>query len=512
MPESMHMIMWILSDRALPRSFRMMQGFGVHTFRFVNDQGKFRFVKFHWKPLLGVHSLLWDESQKLAGKDPDFSRRDLWDAIDIGDYPEFELGVQIIEEEDELNFDFDILDCTKLIPEELVPVKPIGKMVLNRNPDNFFAETEQVAFQPSNIVSGIDFSNDPMLQSRLHSYMDTQTHRLGSANYTNLPINRAVCPVNTNERDGVMQTNIYTSKVNYTPNSLGGGCPMMTPENMGGFVHYAERVEGHKIRDRSSSFQDHFSQATLFLNSMSEVEREHIVKAAHFELGKVQNKEVKERVLGLFAHIDLKFAQEVAAGLGLTAPAKEIIPNHGQSSPALSIDNMPKDSIKSRQVAILATDGVNGDQLAAVKQALAKAGAHAKIVSKHGGKIKCADGKELDVERTFLTAASVMFDAVYVPGGAQSINTLKKDGDAIHFISEAFKHCKAIAASGEGVELFSSADLQGVKIATNGKISADKGVVTYPSGGDLVEFSQIFIDAIMQHRHWMRTKKEMVSA
>ena len=512
MPESMHMIMWVLSDRALPRSFRMMQGFGVHTFRFVNEAGKSRFVKFHWKPLLGVHSLVWDEAQKLAGKDPDFSRRDLWEAIEMGDFPEFELGVQIVEEEDEFKFDFDLLDPTKLIPEELVPVRAIGKMVLNRNPDNFFAETEQVAFQPSNVVPGIDFTNDPVLQSRLFSYPDTQMHRLGSTNFTDLPINRPVCPVSNNQRDGVMQTNIYTSKVNYSPNSLGGGCPMMSPETMGGFVHYAERVEGHKIRERSQSFQDHFSQATLFLNSMSEIEREHIVKAAHFELGKVQSKEVKERVLGLFAHIDLEFAKQVAAGLGLPEPAKEIIPNHGQNSPALSIEKMPKDSIKSRKVAILAADGVNSDELMAVKQALAASGAHAKIVSKHGGKIKSADGQEIDVEMTFVTAASVMFDAIYVPGGKQSIDTLKKEGDAINFITEAFKHCKAIAASGEGINLFELADLKGVNIASNGKVGADKGVVTCPSGGDLAQFSQAFIDAIMQHRHWMRTQKEMVPA
>jgi catalase len=512
MPESMHMIMWVLSDRAVPRSYRMMQGFGVHTFRFVNEAGKSRFVKFHWKPLLGVHSLVWDEAQKLAGKDPDFNRRDLWEAIEMGDDPEYELGVQIVEEEDEFKFDFDLLDATKIIPEELVPVRPIGKMVLNRNPDNFFAETEQIAFQPSNIVPGIDFTNDPLLQSRLFSYPDTQMHRLGSANFTELPINRPVCPVHNNQRDGVMQTNIYTSKVNYHPNSLGGGCPMMSPETMGGFVHYAERVEGHKIRERSQSFQDHFSQATLFLNSMSEVEREHIVKAAHFELGKVQSQEVKERVLGLFAHIDLEFAKQVAAGLGLPEPSKEIIPNHGKSSSALSIEKMPKDSIKSRRVAILAADGVNGDELMTVKEALAKAGAHAKIVSKHGGKIKSADGQELDAEMTFLTAASVMFDAIYVPGGAQSINTLKQEGDAIHFISEAFKHCKAIAASSEGIDLFSSADLKGVNIASNGKVAADAGVVTCPSGGDLAQFSQAFIDAMMQHRHWMRTEKEMVPA
>ncbi|MEH1869509.1 MAG: catalase [Nostoc sp.] len=271
--EAMHMIMWVLSDRALPRSFRMMQGFGIHTFRFVNEQGKSHFVKFHWKPLLGVHSMAFDETQKIGGKDPDFNRRDLWSAIEMGDFPEYELGVQIIPEEDEFKFDFDILDPTKLIPEELVSVRPIGKMVLNRNPDNFFAETEQVAFQPSNVVPGIDFSDDPLLQGRLMSYHDTQLHRLGSPNFTELPINKSLCPFHNNQRDGRMQMQIPTSRVNYYPNSLGGGLPAPSPSE--GFVHYPERVEGHKIRERNPSFKDHFTQATLFWNSLSMPEKEH---------------------------------------------------------------------------------------------------------------------------------------------------------------------------------------------------------------------------------------------
>jgi catalase len=510
-PESMHMIMWVLSDRALPRSYRMMQGFGVHTFRFVNQDGKSCFVKFHWKPLLGVHSLLWDEAQKLAGKDPDHHRRDLWEAIEAGDYPEFELGVQIVDEQDEFKFDFDLLDPTKLIPEELVPVQPIGKMVLNRNPDNFFAETEQVAFKPSNVVSGIDFSNDPMLQSRLFSYSDTQMHRLGSANHTDLPINRPVCPVSNNQRDGVMQTNIHTSKVNYSPNSLGGGCPMMSPESAGGFVHYAQQVEGHKIRERSTSFQEHFSQATLFLNSMSTVERDHLIKAAHFELGKVQSKEVKTRVVNLFNHIDHEFAKQVAAGLGLPEPSGEVIANHQQTSPALSMDSIPKNSIQTRRVAVLVAEGFNAAEVTAVKKALKQAGAQAKIVANRGGKIGSEDGQELEAEMTFLTAASVMFDAVYVPGGAKSIAALRQEGDAINFISEAFKHCKAIAASSEGAELLSTAELMGINLA-NGKIATDQGVVTSPKQGDLGQFSQAFIDAMMPHRHWARSQQQQVPA
>ncbi|MEH1890225.1 MAG: catalase [Nostoc sp.] len=514
MPESMHMIMWILSDRTLPRSYRMMQGFGIHTFRFVNEQGKARFVKFHWKPILGVHSIVWDEAQKAGGKDPDFHRRDLGDAIEMGDYPEFELGVQIVEEEDEFKFDFDILDSTKLIPEELVPVKPIGKMVLNRNPDNYFAETEQVAFQPANIVPGIDFSDDPLLQGRIFSYADTQVHRLGSANYTDLPINRPVCPFDNNQRDGVMQYKIPTSKVNYYPNSLGNGCPMTAPENLGGFVSYKERMEGNKIRERSPSFQDHFSQATLFWNSLSDPEKEHLVKAAHFELGKVMNPAVKERMLELFNSVDHQLVTRIAEGLGLPAPT-EVTPNHGQKSPALSIqtmlEKMPEKTIKSRKIAILAADGVNAQELGTLQQALMQQGAHAKIVATHGGKIKGDDGQEIPVEMTFVTAASVMFDAVYVPGGAQSIKTLKQQGEAINFINEAFKHCKTIAATSEGVELLSVANLEGVKLSQDG-VRSEMGVVTSRQASDLKSIADDFIGAIAQHRYWMRFQKEMVPA
>lgn len=514
MPESMHMIMWVLSDRTVPRSYRMMQGFGIHTFRFVNEQGKARFVKFHWKPILGVHSIVWDEAQKAGGKDPDFHRRDLAEAIEMGDYPEFELGVQIVEEEDEFKFDFDILDSTKLIPEELVPVKPIGKMVLNRNPDNYFAETEQVAYQPANIVPGIDFSDDPLLQGRIFSYADTQVHRLGSANYTDLPINRPVCPFHNNQRDGVMQYNIPTSKVNYYPNSLGNGCPMTTPENLGGFVSYQERVQGHKIRERSSSFSDHFTQATLFWNSLSDIEKEHLVKAAHFELGKVMNLAVKERMLELLNSVDNQLATLVAEGLGLPAPT-EVTPNHGQKSPALSIqtmlEKMPEKTIKSRRIAILATDGVNAQEAIALQQALEKQGAHTKIVATHGGTIKGDNGQDIPVEMTFLTAASVMFDAVYVPGGAQSIKMLKQQGEAIHFINEAFKHCKAIAATSEGVELLSVAHLTGVNLSQD-KVCSEMGVVTCRQASKSKSIADDFISAIAQHRHWMRFQKEMVPA
>jgi catalase len=503
-PESMHMVMWLLSDRTLPRNFSTMQGFGIHTFRWVNAEGKSRFVKYHWKPMAGVHSNVFDEAQKLAGKDPDFHRRTLWESIDKGNYPEYELGVQIIEEEDEHKFDFDILDSTKLIPEELVPVRPVGKMVLNRNPDNFFAETEQVAFQPSNIVPGIDFSDDPLLQGRLFAYHDTQLHRLGSPNYTHLPINRPVCPFSNNNQDGRMQSAIKTSRVNYSPNSLGDNLPAPVAPADGGFTTVPERVEGHKIRERSPSFGEHYSQATLFWNSLSMGEKDRLVEAAHFELGKVGEKSIKQRMIDRFNKVDGELAKRIAQGLGMPAPTEAATPNHGQKSAALSQEHTTK-TAKGRKVAILAADGVNGTQISTLQGELAAAHVSAEIVSKFGGTIQSDDGGEIVVDKTFLTAASVMYDAIYVPGGAQSIAALKAHGEAMNFIHEAFKHFKPIAASGEGVDLLSQSDLKGIDLSqTNGKVSDELGVVALRDALAMSAFAQSFLDAIKEHRFWLR--------
>lgn len=530
MPESMHMIMWVLSDRALPRSYRMMEGFGVHTFRFINEAGKSRFVKFHWKPVLGTHALVWDEVQKLAGKDPDFNRRDLWEAIEKGDYPEYELGVQVVEEEDAGNFDFDLLDPTKIIPEELVPVRLIGKMTLNRNPDNFFAETEQVAFHPGHIVPGIDFSNDPLLQGRLFSYLDTQLIRLGGPNFAEIPINRPVVAVHNNQRDGYMRQTINQGRVSYEPNSLGGGCPMQSPENLRGFVSHAEKIDAHKVRQRSESFNDHFSQATLFWNSQSEAEKEHIVEAFHFELGKVEHKHIRQRMVELLANVDRDLAEKVARGIDVksftgdlsylddsTAPRPSN--SRGAAAPgrsaALSMENTVKNTIKTRKVAILAADGFDHAALMAVKSSLLDNGAMSEIVSKDLGTIRSADGQEVEVDKNYLTTSSVMYDAVFVPGGKQSIDTLKTHGDAIHFINEAFRHCKPIAASGEGVELFREADLVNVNFArpgTPGEVISDTGVVTSSNTADPAALVRPFTEAIAQHRHWARQMKERVPA
>lgn len=531
MPESTHMLLWLLSDRGIPRSYSMMDGFGVHTFRFINEAGKARFVKFHWRSTIGAHSLVWDEAQKLAGKDPDWLRRDLWDAIDMGDYPEYELSVQIVEEEDEFKFDFDLLDATKIIPEELVPLRPIGKMVLNRNPDNFFAETEQVAFHPGNLVPGIDVTNDPLLQGRLFSYVDTQINRFNSANFAEIPINRPIAPVHNHNGAGFMRQTINKGKTNYWPNSIGGGCPMMAPENMGGYVHYTEKVEGHKIRARSESFNNHYSQATMFWNSMSEPEKKHIVKAAHFELGKVHSKEIRERMLGHFHKVSPEFAQLVSEGIGVAVPQSFEPVQTGnyeesdasrkmkkgksvKSSDALSMEKNKVETIKSRKVAILLEDGYDFCEVQQVKKALTDAGASADIISKFHGMRTSSTGEEMETDKSHITTGSIMYDAIYIPDGEKSIAALMKEGDAIHFVNEAFKHCKAIATSGNGIALLEKADVLGVDFANkgSGKVVSEKGVVTAGSDAEAREFSTSFMDAIKKHRHWNREEKMMVPA
>ena len=513
LPEIAHMLMWILSDRALPRSYRMMEGFGVNTFRFINEKGEARFIKWHWRPALGTHSLVWDEAQKLNGNDPDWHRRDLWEAIEQGDYPEFELCVQMIEEKNEFKFDFDILDATKIWPEADVPLVRVGKMVLNRNPDNFFSETEQVAFHPGHVVNGIDVTNDPLLQGRLFSYLDTQLNRFGSANFHEVPINRPLAPVHNNQGAGFMRQTIGKGKATYFPNSLGGGCPMMAPENMGGYVHHMEKVDGRKVRERSDSFKDHFSQATMFWNSLSKPEQERLIEATHFELGKVESREVRHRMVhDIFNKIDLELAARCAEGIGVEPPKKFAGKKNKKKAPEVSIDNhSKKEGVTSRRVAILAAEGFDHDQLMQVKTVLENAGAHPKIVSKFKGMIESADGQAVEVDKNHVTTASVMYDAVFVPGGKKSVEAMKKQGEALHFINEAFKHAKAIGATGEGVELLEAATLSGVDLAAAGKrrskakgVTESMGVVTTRSADDLAGFAERFTAAVAQHRHWER--------
>ncbi len=521
MPESAHMIMWAMSDRALPRSLRMMEGFGVHTFRLINERGRSTFVKFHWKPLLGVHSVSWDEAQTISGKDSDFHRRDLWDAIESGAFPEWELGVQLVPEADEHKFEFDLLDPTKLIPEELVPVQRIGKLTLNRNPDNFFAETEQVAFHPGHVVSGIDFSNDPLLQGRLFSYTDTQLSRLGSPNFHEIPINRSVAPVHNNQRDAQMRQAINTGKVAYEPNSLAGGCPYQASMADGGFHSHEERIDAKKVRARSSSFHDHFSQATLFFNSQSEAEKDHIVNALRFELGKVETPAIRERMVGILSQIDKGLARQVADGLGIAVPSKLEQPiNHSfgadtdpksvqpkkvkssiESSAALSMANTIKNTIKSRKIAALVSDGFNGNQLAAMKKALAAEGAVLQTVATRLGEIQSADGKTVKADHSFLTAASVLFDGVYVPGGEKSVETLAADSDACHFVDQAFKHCKAICSTGDTTAFLNNTAV--------GKSDFDKAVIIGKKSG---QAAGAFIKALAEHRNWDRETARKVPA
>ena len=530
MPESTHMVMWVMSDRAIPRSLRMMEGFGVHTFRLINAKGTSSFVKFHWKPLLGVHSVAWDEALTISGRDPDFHRRDLWDAIESGNFPEWELGVQIIPEADEHKYDFDLLDPTKLIPEELVPVQKIGKMTLNRNPDNFFAETEQVAFHVGNIVQGIDFTNDPLLQGRLFSYTDTQLIRLGGPNFHEIPINRPIVPVHNNQRDGHMRQTINKGKVSYSPNSLGGGCPFQAGKMDGGFTSYPEKIDAHKIRGRSSSFFDHFSQATLFFNSQSEPEKQHIVDALSFELGKVQTVAIRERMLRTLALVEKDLAAKVAYALRLTVPKNTVeqinhsVPADGDvedyqpiikkassfTSTALSMAGKPATTIRGRKVAVLVADGVDDKSLTTVLKNLLDEGVVVELVAPRMGFVISAGNTQVEVHKSFLTTASVFYDAVYLPGGTNSIATLEADPDALHFLNQAFKHCKAIALDVEALQILRATYFYNrVPKDDVQKITSTEGIII---SGDTDKLSRDFITAIKQHRFWDREKIRNIPA
>ncbi len=529
MPESAHMIMWLMSDRALPRSYRMMEGFGVHTFRFVNEKNQSTFVKFHWKPLLGIHALAWDEAQNLSGKDPDFHRRDLWEAIETGAFPEWELGVQLIPEEDEHKFEFDLLDPTKLVPEEMVPVQRIGKMTLNRNPDNFFAETEQVAYHVGHVVPGIDFTNDPLLQGRLFSYTDTQLKRLGGPNFHEIPINRPVAPVANNQRDGHMRQTINTGQSSYDPNTTAKGCPYQAGMKDGGFTSFNERIDAHKVRNRSDSFKDHFSQATLFFNSQSESEKDHIVDALRFELGKVDNPAIRERMLGILSMIDKGLASLVAIGLGQSVPADIGLVNHSvpadadpktyqpfvkksslARSEALSMLNTIKDSIDTRKIAVLIADGVNLKTVKRLQDTLKKHNAKLETVAPRLGAIKTSDDKSIIADRSLLTTPSVVYDAVFVADGDNCIEELKSNPDAIHFLNEAFKHCKAIACIDDGVKVLQKTNFaRKLPKANDKKAALREGVVV---GDNLELVTDSFIEAISQHRFWHREKARKIPA
>jgi catalase len=463
-PEIFHMLLWLNSDRAIPRSFRTMQGFGVHTFRLLNAKGESHFVKFHWTPLQGTHSLVWDEAVKLAGADPDFHRRDLWEAIEAGHFPEWELGLQIFSEQHAATFkDFDVLDATKIVPEELVPVRPVGKLVLNRNPDNFFAETEQVAFCTAHLVPGLDFTNDPLMQGRIHSYVDTQLTRLGGPNFHEIPINNPVAPVHNNQRDGFHRQAINRGRVAYEPNSLAGGCPFQAGAR--GFVSYAEHVDASKVRGKPELFAEHYGQARLFWNSQSRVERKHIVDAFRFELTRVQTPAIRERIVAGLANVDAALARGVAAGLGIKVPAPlprandTPIPDY-PPSPSLSLLARPgQTGIRTRRIAILAADGVDAATTRHVYAWLLQKGAQPRIVGQHLGELRVVSDKPLDVEVTVTTTPSVMYDAVVVAPGEASAAALARDGHVLEFVRDAYRHDKAFLVLGAGRQLLAAAGI-----------------------------------------------------
>jgi len=512
MPETTHTLMWVMSDRAIPRSLRMMQGFGVHTYRLVNAKGESHFVKFHWRPLLGTHSLVWDEAVKISGADPDFHRRDLWEAIEAGEHPEWELGLQIFSEAQAEGFSFDVLDATKLIPEELVPVTPVGRMVLNRNPDNFFAETEQVAFCTAHVVPGIDFSNDPLLAGRIHSYLDTQITRLGGANFHELPINAPLAPVHNHQRDGLHRQAVPKGRVAYEPNSLGGGCPFQA--GAAGFVSFAQPVAGDTLRGKPEKFSDHYTQATLFYESQTAVERAHIAGGFRFELSKLTVPAIRERMLASLVNVSAELAATVAAGLGMAVPkalpkelARPAKPEVTRS-PALSLTALPGDGgIRTRSVAILVADGVDGAAVDGARAALLAAGATVQLVAERLGRIKVGGGLALEATATFENAAPVLFDGLVLPGGDAGVKRLAARVEVMDFISNQHRHGKTLLALGAAHTLLERA---GAAAKLPGG-EPDPGIVVDVQS-QLDVAVALFIAALGKHRHPQRERPDSATA
>jgi len=528
MPESTHMIFWAMSDRAIPRSYRMMEGFGVHTFRFVNAEGVGTFVKFHWKPKLGIHGLVWEEAQLLAGLDPDFHRRDLFEAIESGAFPEWELGVQLIPEEDEHKYAFDLLDPTKIVPEELVPVTIVGRMTLNRNPANYFAEIEQAVFHPGHLPPGIDVSNDPLLAGRLFSYTDTQISRLGGPNFHELPVNRPLASVNNHQRDGFGRQTIPKGPVAYEPNSVGGGCPFHSPEKMKSFVHLTERVEGHKVRARSESFGDHFSQAKLFYVSQEKTEQEHIQKAFTFELSKLERPAIRERMLSTLMLVDKDLAKKVADGLGMPLPKEgmeqpnpanhenNITPKNRATetvladqkalglpakrksidkSPALSMLKSPP-SVETRKVAFLITSKTSPALLKNTRKTLEGAGVVVELVAPDLSEMKLG-GDRVKADKALASTPSVVYDGVINLTPRSGYKNPEDVGRALKFIAQAVKHCKTVGVSDEGRDLVEAATL-GLGEKLPGMVNL-RGTQSKTS-----DLGETFLRELGKHRHWDR--------
>ena len=505
MPESTHMLLWIMSDRAIPRSYRMMQGFGVHTFRFVNAAGESRFVKFHWTPLAGTHSLVWDEAAKIAGADPDFHRRDLWEAIEAGAYPEYELGVQVFTEDQAEQFSFDVLDATKIVPEELVPVTPVGRLVLNRNPDYFFGETEQVAFCTAHVVPGIDFSNDPLLAGRIHSYVDTQITRLGGPNFHEIPINAPVVEVHNGQRDGLHRQTLHRGRVAYEPNSLGGGCPFQAGA-AAGFTSFREPIEADKVRGKPQRFAEHYTQAELFWRSQTPVEQAHIVRAFRFELTRVQTPGIRRRVVAQLANVATDLAEAVAAGLGIELPpplpkaAPKVAAPEVTSSPALSLSSRPGEpTVATRRVALLVADGLDAATVTGLHAKLAAAGAVPRFVGPSMGAVTSAEGASIPVEVTMEAAPSVLWDALALPGGAAAVEALMAQGYALDFVRDQYRHGKAIFVPPGAEALLRKLGVP--RTLASGAI--DPGLV-FTDDAELAAAMDAFCAAIGRHRSFGR--------
>lgn len=487
-PESLHMVTWIMSPRGILRSYRMMESWSINTYLFVNEQGKATFVRFVWKPVLGVHSLLQEEALKIGGLDPDFHRRDLREAIDKGYYPEYELGVQLIPMEDEFKFDFDILDPAKFWPEELIPVHIVGKLTLNRNVDNEFTELEQIAFSPANVVPGIDFSNDPVLQGRLLVYRDAQHHRLGSANYDELPINRPLCPFHNNTRRGFMRQRIDVDQINYKNNSLANNTPYTTPPEEGGFASYPRRVEGRVVRGRSPSFNDFFSQVRIFWNSLSSVEKEHTIEGFSYQLGKVRSESVRQQNVNLLVNVDKQLANIVADNIGVKRPTGTHVPVNTRY-PSLSQENTPRYAA-TLKVGVLIGDDFNGAEVKQTLQILQKHGVFITIISEQLGTVTGNDGTRIKVNETFLTTSPYLVDALYVVGGSAK-NPRNFQASMKDFIYIAYKNYKPIGVASTGSSFIQASKQNNLA----GVVFADKQR----------NFGDAFVKAIARQRFWNRT-------
>ena len=530
-PETSHMLMWAMSDRTLPRSYRMMQGHGVHTFRMVNSRGESHFVKLHWKPRQGVHTLLWDEAQQLAGRDPDFLRRDLWEAIEAGHFPEWELCLQLISPGLADSLGIDLLDATKLVPEELVPWTAVGRMTLNRNPDDFFAETEQVAFHPGHIVPGIDFTADPVLQGRLFSYSEAQASRLQGPNFDQLPINRSLCPVHNFQRGGAHRSSIARGPVAYEPHTLGAGAEFRVDGVAGGFQTQAQDVSAAKLRGRAEAFDDHFSQARLFWNSVGPVEREHIVEAFAHDLLQVRTLEVRQRALNNLAHVDERLARKVAQVIGAEMPDPKAAEGEAgfRKAPVSTADALAeapslaiappaalpegKRHLVSRRVALMMADGVDVVALRPLQSALSDAGVTCVVVAPKLGSVITAGGRRVPADACFSTgSSSVEFDALVVCGGAESLKIMRSNELAAAWVAEAYRHGKPLVAIGEGrsflqaIPALASAGVKpAVPVEGDKQARATSGVVFLSGNPETADAEvQSFVIALLAHRHHLR--------